>query len=37
MNQCQYNRGIERRQSYLLPPSVDEYVAEENPLRAIDT
>ena len=30
-----YIKGSEREQAMLLPPSVDEYVAENNPVRAI--
>jgi transposase len=37
MNQRQYKQGIDRQQGYLLPPSVEEYVGEDNPVRAIDT
>ena len=36
MNHRQYKQGIERQQSFLLPPSIDEYVKEDNPVRAID-
>jgi transposase len=31
-----YKQGQNRYQSFLLPPSVDEYVSENNPVRAID-
>lgn len=37
MSQRQYKQGIDRQQGYLLPPSVEEYVGEENPVRAIDS
>jgi transposase len=37
MNRRQYKEGIEREQAYLLPPSIEEYVSAENPVRAIDT
>lgn len=37
MNKRQYKRGIDRQQSFLLPPRVDEYVGEDNPVRAIDS
>jgi transposase len=36
MAQRQYKLGVDRHQKYLLPPSVDEYVSESNPVRAID-
>jgi transposase len=32
----QYKQGIARQQSFLLPARVEEYVAEDNPVRAID-
>ena len=28
--------GLDRRQSTLLPDCIDDYVAEDNPVRAID-
>jgi transposase len=31
-----YKEGQNRKQQLLLPPSLDEYVSEENPVRAID-
>jgi len=31
-----YKAGQDRHQSSLLPPSVDEYVSETNPVRAVD-
>lgn len=31
-----YKQGVDRDQRMLLPPSVEEYVAEDNPVRAID-
>lgn len=36
MAQRQYKIGVDRQQKYLLPPSVDEYVSENNPVRVID-
>lgn len=36
MRKRQYKEGIDRQQAFLLPPSVDEYVAEDNSVRAID-
>jgi len=36
MNQRRYKQGIDRQQGMLLPMRVDEYVTEENPVRAID-
>jgi transposase len=36
MNPRQYKQGIPRQQGYLLPPSVEEYVGEDNPVRAIE-
>jgi transposase len=32
-----YKAGIDRQQTFLLPPRLDEYVATDNPVRAIDT
>ncbi len=32
-----YKEGQNRKQQLLFPPSLDEYVSEENPVRAIDT
>jgi transposase len=37
MNQRPYKQEIERQQSFLLPPSIEEYVGEDNPVRAIDS
>jgi len=37
MKKRQYKRGIDREQGFLLPPSVEEYVGEDNPVRAIDS
>ena len=37
MNQSPYKQEIERQQSFLLPPSIEEYVGEDNPIRAIDS
>jgi transposase len=37
MIQRPYKQGIERQQSFLLPPSIEEYVGEDNPVRAIDS
>lgn len=37
MSQRTYKQGIERQQSFLLPPSIEEYVGEDNPVRAIDS
>jgi len=31
-----YKEGLNRKQQLLLPPSLEEYVSEENPVRAID-
>jgi hypothetical protein len=31
-----YKVGLNRYQTALLPPSIDEYVSENNPVRAID-
>lgn len=36
MSKRQYKRGIDRQQGYLLPPSLDELVNADNPVRAID-
>jgi transposase len=32
-----FKTGIHRQQSFLLPPSLEDYVAADNPVRAIDT
>jgi transposase len=37
MKKRQYKQGIHREQGYLLPPSVEEYVQADNPVRAIDS
>lgn len=37
MSKRKYKTGTERNQGFLLPPSVEEYVSEENPVRAIDS
>jgi transposase len=37
MSKRRYKSGVDRQQGYLLPPAVDEYVASNNPVRAIDT
>lgn len=31
-----YKKGVDRQQFMLLPPSVEDYVTEDNPVRAID-
>jgi transposase len=36
MNKRRYKEGIDRRQDFLLPPSLEEYVGAHNPVRAID-
>jgi transposase len=36
MAQRQYKVGINRRQDYLLPPSVEEFISENNPVRVVD-
>ncbi len=36
MSRRRYKKGIDRQQASLLPPRVDDYVAEDNPVRAID-
>jgi transposase len=36
MSKRQYKEGIDRQQAFLLPPIVDDYVSEDNPVRAID-
>jgi len=36
MTQRRYKEGIDRQQAFLLPPSLDEYVAEDHPVRAIE-
>lgn len=37
MRKRQYKQGTNREQGFLLPPSIDEYVGEDNPVRAIDS
>jgi transposase len=37
MSERQYKQGIDRQQGYLLPVRVEEYVREDNPVRAIDS
>lgn len=37
MKKRQYKQGIDREQGFLLPPSIEEYVGEDNPVRAIDS
>jgi transposase len=37
MNEYMYKQGIARQQGYLLPPSIEEYVSKDNPIRAIDS
>ena len=32
-----YKEGLNRHQQLLFPPSIDEYVDENNPVRAIDS
>jgi hypothetical protein len=36
MMKRQYKIGQNRHQAMLLPPSIEEYVPESNPVRAID-
>jgi len=36
MTQRRYKQGLERSQGMLLPPSMEEYVTKDNPVRAID-
>ena len=36
MSQRRYKAGIDRQQELLFPPCVDDYINEENPVRAID-
>jgi hypothetical protein len=33
--QRRYKMGVDRRQAMLLPPSVDDYVSENNVVRAV--
>jgi len=37
MEKRQHKQGIQRKQGYLLPPSIEEYVGEDNAVRAIDS
>lgn len=37
MGKRHYKQGIQREQGFLLPPSIDEYVAADHPVRAIDS
>jgi transposase len=37
MTRRRYKQGIDRAQSYLLPPRVEDYVGEDNPVRAIES
>lgn len=37
MRKRKYKTGTDRNQGFLLPPSVDDYVSQENPVRAIDS
>jgi transposase len=37
MEKRRYKQGIQREQGYLLPARVEEYVQEDNPVRAIDS
>lgn len=37
MRKRHHKQGIQRGQGYLLPPSIEEYVGEDNPVRAIDS
>jgi len=32
-----YKQGLNRKQQQFFPPSLDEYVSNDNPVRAIDT
>jgi transposase len=36
MRKRRYKQGIDRRQAYLMPPTVDELIAQDNPVRAIE-
>ena len=36
METRRYKQGISRRQGMLLPPRIEEYITEDNPVRAID-
>lgn len=37
MQQRSYKQGTARQQGFLLPPSLEDYVSAENPVRAIDS
>jgi len=37
MQKRHYKQGQNRQQGYLLPPSIEEYVGADNPVRAIDS
>lgn len=37
MAERNYKQGINREQGYLLPPRVEDYVSDDNPVRAIDS
>jgi len=37
MSERQYKQGINRQQEFLLPPNIEEYVGEDNTVRAIDS
>jgi len=37
MTERNYKQGIHREQGYLLPPRVEDYVSDDNPVRAIDS
>lgn len=37
MQKRSYKRGTARQQGYLLPPRIEDYVSEANPVRAIDS
>lgn len=36
MSERHYKQGIDRQQGHLLPPSLEEYVAANNPVRVVD-
>ena len=36
MNYRYYKQGIDRRQKFLVPPSVESFVSKDNPIRAIE-
>lgn len=37
MGKRRYKQGVDRAQGFLLPPSMEEYVGQDNPVRAIDS